>query len=122
MRRFTSKLTASTHRTVLIYVNRACDVGVGSKCEILALSRCFPLCLQIQTLLDAVGTSHSANSGSELIHSITSSVFLITFFLRNDAVRGCLIFNNLSAPAAMPAPRKPPPPRNPPPPWKPPPP
>jgi hypothetical protein len=34
------------------------DVSVWSKYEILALSRCFPLCLQTQTLLDAVGTSH----------------------------------------------------------------
>ncbi len=28
------------------------------KCEILCASRCFPLLLQTQTLLDAVGTSH----------------------------------------------------------------
>src|SRR5258708_9543754 len=39
-----------------------CRAGVhvreGSNSEILALSRCFPLCLQTQTLLDALGTSH----------------------------------------------------------------
>jgi hypothetical protein len=32
-------------------------VSSGSKCEIIALSRCFPLCCQTQTLLYAVGTS-----------------------------------------------------------------
>jgi hypothetical protein len=30
----------------------------SSECEILALSRCFPLRLQTQTLFDAMGTSH----------------------------------------------------------------
>src|SRR5712671_450920 len=30
----------------------------GSECEILYASRCFPLRLQTQTFLDAVGTSH----------------------------------------------------------------
>ena len=33
-------------------------VRVGSKWEILCASRYFPLVLQTQTLLDAVGTSH----------------------------------------------------------------
>jgi len=31
---------------------------IGSECEILYASRCFPLRLQTQTFLDAVGTSH----------------------------------------------------------------
>src|ERR1700730_680189 len=33
-------------------------VRCGSKCEILIASKCFPLCLQTQTYVDAVGTSH----------------------------------------------------------------
>jgi hypothetical protein len=34
------------------------DVAIGSICEILRASRCFPVRLQTQTLLDAIGTSH----------------------------------------------------------------
>jgi hypothetical protein len=33
------------------------DVAYGSKCEMFCASRCFPLRLQTQTLLDAVSTS-----------------------------------------------------------------
>jgi hypothetical protein len=32
------------------------DVAIGSICEILRASRCFPVRLQTQTLLDAIGT------------------------------------------------------------------
>jgi len=41
-----------------------CNVGWGSEYEILYASRCFPLRLQTQTFLDAVGTSH-------LCHNLT---------------------------------------------------
>jgi hypothetical protein len=34
------------------------DVSVGSKCEELTMSTCFPLCRRTRTLPDAVGTSH----------------------------------------------------------------
>src|SRR5216683_6355966 len=35
-----------------------CDVRLGSKCEILSPSKCFPVCPRTRTWLDAVGTSH----------------------------------------------------------------
>src|SRR5258708_9767971 len=47
-----------TTRSTKTSCNARPDHTSGSECEILYASRCFPLRLQTQTFLDAVGTSH----------------------------------------------------------------
>jgi hypothetical protein len=59
-------------------VNDWPNVRLGSKCEILRASRCFPVRLQTRTLLGAIGTSRSYHNRTHATqrrwpHSITSS-------------------------------------------------